>query len=299
MLNAVFVGIAADLVPGVEIKSIFTAVIISIGISSVNSIFSTLLAIDDSDSYYRNVIKKHAKKKGGKKTNKPGIIFLEIDGLSHPVLQRAISNAYMPNIARWLKKNHQVVKWETDLSAATPACQAEILLGDNNDIPAFRWYDRKRKKIQTMGNPRDSSDLENEKGVKKGLLKNGMSVNNIFSSGANHFILTSSKLLNKGSVKKQNSLYYFFANPYNMSRSIALAVIDIIHEIKDGQYQKRQGVLPRVDRDGTFPLIRAITTVFMRDMGINTIIGKMFEGIDVFVIYNFCRIRRSRTSRRS
>lgn len=281
ILNAIFISITANLIPGIQIDSFLTTIFISIGLSAINSAISNLLAIDDSESYYRNVIKKHASKVNKVKNKKPGIIFLEIDGLSLPVFQRALSNAYMPNISRWLRSTHQVVGWETDLSAATPACQAGILLGDNKDMPAFRWYDRKKGKIVTMGNPHDSSDLEDEKGVKNGLLQNGMSVNNMFSGGASHFILTSSKMLNKGSVKKQNSLYYFFANPYNFTRTIALAVADVYHEIKDATYQNRQGVLPRVKRNGTFPLVRAITTVIMRDMGIYTIIGEMFAGVDV------------------
>jgi len=31
------------------------------------------------------------------------------------------------------------VRWETDWSSQTGVCQADLLHGDNDDMPAFRW----------------------------------------------------------------------------------------------------------------------------------------------------------------
>ena len=46
-------------------------------------------------------------------------------------------------MARWLADGtHRLREWETDLSSQTGASQAGILLGDNDDIPAFRWVDK-------------------------------------------------------------------------------------------------------------------------------------------------------------
>ncbi len=36
------------------------------------------------------------------RTDAPGIIFLEIDGLALPVLQRAMRDGNVPQMARWL-----------------------------------------------------------------------------------------------------------------------------------------------------------------------------------------------------
>ena len=73
----------------------------------------------------------------------PGIIFLEIDGLALPVLQRAMRDGSAPNMARWLEDDgYRLAEWETDLSSQTGASQAGILLGSNEDIPAFRWVEK-------------------------------------------------------------------------------------------------------------------------------------------------------------
>ena len=37
------------------------------------------------------------------------------------------------------------------LPSQTSACQAGIMFGDNNDIPAFRWYDKTEKKDCVSG----------------------------------------------------------------------------------------------------------------------------------------------------
>ena len=37
---------------------------------------------------------------------------------------------------------HRLAEWETDLSSQTGASQAGILLGSNEDIPAFRWVEK-------------------------------------------------------------------------------------------------------------------------------------------------------------
>ena len=46
-------------------------------------------------------------------------------------------------MARWLADGtHRLAEWETDLSSQTGASQAGILLGSNEDIPAFRWVEK-------------------------------------------------------------------------------------------------------------------------------------------------------------
>ena len=73
----------------------------------------------------------------------PGIIYLEVDGLARPVLQRAIRGGHAPEMARWLATgSHRLSEWETDLSSQTGASQSGLLLGSNDDIPAFRWVEK-------------------------------------------------------------------------------------------------------------------------------------------------------------
>jgi len=46
-------------------------------------------------------------------------------------------------MARWLESDgYQLDEWETDLSSQAGASQAGILLGSNENVPAFRWVEK-------------------------------------------------------------------------------------------------------------------------------------------------------------
>ena len=151
-------------VDGFNVDNIWTAVLIAFGLTAVNAIASSLLTIDDDNSYYRNVVRRRAKRIAKpEETDIPGIIFLEIDGLAAPVLEEAMLNGYAPTLKRWLDEgSHKLVEWETDLSSQTSASQAGILHGSNDNIPAFRWYDRARKEIIASSDPNEVARLEKE-----------------------------------------------------------------------------------------------------------------------------------------
>jgi hypothetical protein len=92
--------------------------------AAVTAFLSAILTIDDDATYYRSVIRK-IKKGKIKFKEKPGIIFLEIDGLALNILNEAITNGSMPTLKRWLDEGtHKVTGWETDLSSQTGASQA-------------------------------------------------------------------------------------------------------------------------------------------------------------------------------
>ena len=281
LLNAFMIYLAAALLPGFQLESFWTALWLTIGLAVINTLFSSLFSIDDMDSYYRYVMKTQAQKVAKTKPTKiPGVIFIEIDGLSRAVLQRAIQNAYMPTLSRWLKKTHRLTGWECDLSSQTVASQAGLLHGDNNDIPAFRWYEKDRQKLMFSGSPEAISEVE--KRIKNGdglLSKDGMSLLNMFSGGAKHTVMVASQVKKKGVVKQQSALYFYFLNPYNLIRSLLLSLVDIFHETRDAFYQKHMNVEPRISHGGAYPLLRAATTVIMRDLLINTLIGDIYAGI--------------------
>ena len=99
------------------------------------------LSIDDDARQLRIVRRRARRVRDANRTEVPGVILFEIDGLAEPVLRRALREGHAPNMARWLERGtHRIVPWECDLSSQTGASQAGLLLGSNHDMPAFRWY---------------------------------------------------------------------------------------------------------------------------------------------------------------
>ena len=66
-----------------------------------------------------------------------------------------------PVLARWLADgSHDLIEWEPDLSSQTGASQCGILLGSNDDIPAFRWVEKETGRLMTCSAPGDCAEIE-------------------------------------------------------------------------------------------------------------------------------------------
>ena len=64
-------------------------------------------------------------------------------------------------MARWLAEDgYQLAEWEPDLSSQTGASQAGILLGSNEDIPAFRWVEKETGTLMACSAPADCAEIE-------------------------------------------------------------------------------------------------------------------------------------------
>jgi putative membrane protein len=284
VLNGFIIYLAGLIVPGFRVENLLTAILASLGLTAVNIIASTLLTIDDDNSWNRNMVRRRAKRIAKpEKTDVPGVLFLEIDGMAKPVLERAIANGYVPTLARWIEEgSHRLVGWETDLSSQTSASQAGILHGSNENIPAFRWYDRQNKRIVASSSPDDVALLEKEHSDGNGLLaEEGASRGNLFSGDAPNVMNTASTIKD---VSRFHSIdfYAFFLNPYSVARTLLLTLWDIVLEIWRFRQDRRHGVKPILGRDkrgGAYPLMRAFTTVIMRELNIETLIGDMFAGV--------------------
>src|SRR5205814_1871454 len=175
-------------------------------------------------------------------TSVPGIVFLEIDGLALPVLQRAIRNGSAPTMARWLEKGtHRLVEWETDLSSQTGASQAGILLGSNDGVPAFRWVERETGRLVACSKPADCADIERRLGTGDGLLSGGGARRgNLLSGGADEAILTVSRM--RSELHANRGYRAFFAVAYNTTRVLVLVVWEIVLDLVAAGRARRRDV---------------------------------------------------------
>ena len=283
ILNGFIVWIAGLIVPGFDLVNFWSAFWLALGMSAINIILSTLFTIDDDNSWSRNQVKRRMKRmEHPEPTDVPGVFFLEIDGLSLPVLNKALDEGLMPTLKRWIDEGtHVLTGWETDTSSQTSASQAGILHGDNSNIPAFRWYDKESGEIVASSNTKVLPTLEKVHSDGNGLLSdNGASRGNLLSGDAPYVMNTASTLLDRTRFHASEFQAYF-ANPYNVSRTFLLFFWDVILEIRQFRHARKNNVQPILDkhhRGGAYPLIRAVMTVLMRELNIYTLLGDMFAG---------------------
>jgi uncharacterized membrane protein YvlD (DUF360 family) len=280
LMNGILVILVTTLIPGVAMDSIWTAIKVSIVISMTGMIAGGIFSTDDFASYKRFVVQPLIKRyENSEKTDVPGVMFLEIDGLSREVLDNALLHGYMPTLKRWLESgSHKLAGWETDLSCQTGGCQPGILHGNNTNIPAFRWYEKENGRILTSGKPRDVAEIEKRISDGKGLLANhGASRGNMYSGDAVENNLTLSTV---GSTKR-NTMEYFliYANPYMASRTFGIFISHFIVEVMEGWWQLVRNERPRVKRTGAYPFQRAVMSAILREISVFTLVGDMLRGL--------------------
>jgi uncharacterized membrane protein YvlD (DUF360 family) len=211
-------------------------------------------------------------------TDVPGIVYLEIDGLALPVLRRAMRDGNAPTMARWLAEHtHRLAEWETDLSSQTGASQAGILLGSNDNMPAFRWVEKQTARLMTCSAPADCAEIERRHATGIGLLVDGgASRGNLLSGEADEVILTVSRM---EAEKRSNPGYRaFFANGDNVTRTLVLFVWEILLEWTAALRAIRRDVHPRGHRGGIYPLMRGALCVFVRDLIVSGVLTDMMRG---------------------
>ena len=281
VLNGLVILAASALDAGLKIDGLGTAIVVALGLTLITTLVTSLLSIDDDSVWTRNVVRRSARRNAGTEpTDVPGLFFLEIDGLGHDVLERAIRDGKAPTLARWLSDgSHRLLGWETGWSSQTGACQAGLLHGNDFDYPAFRWWEKDRGRPIVTNHPRDAAELEHRLSDGRGLLhEDGASRANILSGDAPHTLLTMSVVGDRGRRHLSRAYYSYFASPYNFTRTFLLCIADIAQERWFATQQRRHDERPRIHRSRMYALMRAWATVFQRDLQVEAIIGDLYAG---------------------
>ncbi|MDY6807644.1 MAG: alkaline phosphatase family protein [Actinomycetota bacterium] len=211
-------------------------------------------------------------------TAEPGLLCLQIDGLGHGVLRRAIADGVTPTIAKLVRESHRLVAWHTDWSSQTGASQLGILHGCNHNVPAFRWYDKATGTIAVFSNPRDNEERETERADRPGLLAfDGASRGNLFTGGADDNVLVVSRMRGARLGGGAGYASYFF-DPSSALRTVARMVAEIQRELRQAFHQRRRDIRPRVPRGGLYPFVRAFTTVVANDITVAAVVRDLIDG---------------------
>jgi uncharacterized membrane protein YvlD (DUF360 family) len=262
-----------------HVDSYGSAFLAALVTAAASVVLTVMLGANDDDTYTLRVIQRIARRSGERTvTDVPGIIYLEIDGLALPVLRRAMRDGNATRMAAWMASgSHKMVEWEPDLSSQTGASQAGILLGSNEDIPAFRWVEKESGRIMTCSAPDDCAEIERRHASGTGLLVGGgASRGNLLSGEADEVILTVSRMAEE---KSANPGYRgFFANGFNVTRALVLFFWEVILEWVAAGRAIRRDVHPRGHRGGYYPFLRGVMCVIVRDLIVYGVLTDMMKG---------------------
>lgn len=125
-------------------------------------------------------------------TDAPGLLLIQIDGLSRTQLERALREGNMPFLRRLMQRDGYLLHAHySGLPASTPAVQAEFFYGVKTAVPAFCFRDHEAKRVFRMYDQPAAAAIEArlQRDHGPGLLEGGSAWTDIFSGGAaeSHF----------------------------------------------------------------------------------------------------------------
>jgi putative membrane protein len=281
LLSLSILWTANMLLPGVTING-WGLLGATLAVEFVTALSIVMINGDDDDIYSRSIYSKLKKKIVKSATKeKPGVIFLAIDGLSERVLRLAIENGSMPTLAQWLKEGtHKVKGWETDLSSQTSAGQAGILHGCNKDIPAFRWVDKSEdNKIVSSNSIGDAPVIQKRVSNGDGLLSvGGGSIVNLFTGDSKDNIFVYS-VIKKARQFYSESWSAFYSRPFNIAHVAVLSLFEFFLDIKCRIRQWRKNIQPRLTQlNFMYFFARAGANVMLRELSTYIVIGNVIAG---------------------
>lgn len=280
-IQVLAIVVIGRVVPGVRVDGPTTAIAGAVLVTLLNSLFSELVAVSDDDSYYgvlvRRLVARHVRRE---RETSPGLLVVQIDGLSLPVLDYAIRAGRAPVLARLVRDGEATIHpWVALLPPTTPASQAGILHGRNDGIAGFRWFEKAGGKLLVANHPDDAAEIVRRVSDGKGLLADdGASVGNLVTGDAPRSYLTMATIGAGVPADDARRLRGFLATSVNYLRLLVLMTGEIAKELYQAERQRGREVEPRMRRDLHYAVERAVTNIALRTVSTAFVIEEMFCG---------------------
>lgn len=127
--------------------------------------------------------------------DKRGLVIVQIDGLSHERLRRALAQRRLPFLRRLLRQGQlRLHRFSSEIPTSTPAFQGGLFYGSNHNIPGFQFYDKRERYYYRMGHSDCAHRIESEF-RNPGLLQGGSVFSSVFTGGAEAALFVFSTLL--------------------------------------------------------------------------------------------------------
>jgi endonuclease/exonuclease/phosphatase family metal-dependent hydrolase len=197
-----------------------------------------------------------------------GLVMIQIDGLSHQELQRALKKGELPFMARLMRReDYEVRRMFSGLPSNTPAVQGELFYGIPCAVPAFGFFDRKHGRVCRMFEGETARAVEAEL-AKKGeaLLRGGSSYGNIYTGGAGEprwcFASMGWGTSTPGG-RIRTLLLLGLLNAYGFARAVVFALLEIVLGLWDALRGIWNGEAPK--REFKYLLARVATCILLRE----------------------------------
>lgn len=207
--------------------------------------------------------------KSEKTSTAPGLVLIQIDGLSFNQYQRALKEKNLPFIRSLIRKqNYKEYEHYSGLPSNTPAVQGELFYGVKGCVPAFNFIDKKSGEPFVMFDPKNAIEIENSISRDgESLLKGGSSYSNIFKGGAeeSHYCVAGGGY--SRIFKIFNPVTWVLIVVFHLNIFFRTLIL-FIFEILIGIFDFIKGALAgkKIDIEFKYILARAVICVLLREL---------------------------------
>lgn len=232
-----------------------------------------LLGVDETYPFFQSVLGRLGRRLGPPRPAevRRGLLLLQVDGLSHASLRRALLRGRMPAVSSLLARgSHQLHRWRTGLPSNTPAVQAGLLFGSRHDAPGYRWYDRAAGRARAASVPEDLRLLEKRaaEAGRGALLAGGSCINSFLSGGAAKRLLTLSAqrdITTPSGRAELTDFNLFWLSPFDYTKAMVAAAWDFATALAWTLLGRLAGHRLRVRRSLKQSATRAVGNAFLRE----------------------------------
>ena len=169
----------------------------------------------------------------------PGLVMIQIDGLSHSQFNHALKRGELPFLNRLIQREHyRLHRQFAGVPSATASFQGELFYGVKGVVPGFNFRDSASGRIVRMFEPAAAAGVERELEEKgdEPLLKEGSSYANNYTGGASEAHFCPSALGWGPTLRAANFLVVallILSNAYSFLRTAVLLVVELVLAIVD------------------------------------------------------------------
>ncbi len=210
----------------------------------------------------------------------PGLVVVQVDGMSRRVLEAYVESGRMPVLGALLASGALTLEsWTPLLPPCTPASQAGILHGRNDGIPGFRWYEKSTRRLLVANHARDAAELERRTSRGDGLLADGgTSIGNLLSGDAPYSHLTMATIEGRDRTGERRDGHVYPVDPLSYLRMAYGMVAEVAAEAVGARRQRAHDVRPRMARGWRYAFERAVTNVPLRMLSTDMVVREIRRG---------------------
>jgi hypothetical protein len=210
------------------------------------------------------------------------LIALQIDALAYGELRRAIELGYCPTITKMVREEGYILRrWFCGLPSATPYCQAGIFHGENDGIPAFRFYDKASRFVVTCNSPRGVQYIRDRIHT-VGALAGGSSYVNLLDGDAQTVAFTVATRRRMSVYGRLGGTRMALLIALHPIRAVIIGVYSVLEWLRE-EWERTIGELARrrTHSEGLFPFIRILSNVVVRELQTMAILLDIYLGVPV------------------